>query len=161
MTQREAVYMAVHTVFGELDTIPETGHWSDSQKKEVLGLMMQSFKAGEWTKNSGGQDDASLLKYIPGLVNNHVRKDKRLNGGVEYVAKNPGSRAGTGVEPAEQKAMRMLLATLRRRRCHHGWCRARRAIPAEIEKRLAEINRKVEINVDALPESLRHLVPQS
>lgn len=156
MTQNQAVFQAVLAVFGnngKLDgAVPETGTWTDKQKEQVVGLMMAGFKAGEWTKNSGGQDDDSVLKYIPGLVNNHVRKDKRLNGGVEYEAKRPGSRAGTGDESV--KAMRTLLSMTTD-------AAAKAAIQAEIEKRLLEIKPKVELNIDALPESLRHLATKS
>ena len=156
MTQNEAVFQAVSTVFGsELENdgrVPETGKWSEAQKEQVYAALMTSFKAGQWTKNSGGTDDAALLKYIPGLVNNHVRKDKRLNGGVEYVAKNPGSRSGSGDESV--KAMRTLLSLTTDPS-------AKAAIQLEIDKRLAELKPKVEIKVDALPESLRHLIPQS
>lgn len=152
MTQNEAVYMAVRAVFGELDTIPETGKWSSGQKEQVHGLMMQMYKAGQWTKQSGGTDNASLLKYIPGLVNNHVRKDKRLNGGVEYTPKNPGSRSGSGDEMV--KNMRLLLSVT-------DDPEAKAAIQTEIDKRLAELKPKVDIAVEKLPESLRHLIPQS
>jgi hypothetical protein len=34
-----------------------------------------------------------LKIYVSGLISNWLRKDKRLNGGVKYEAKNPGSRA--------------------------------------------------------------------
>jgi len=155
MTQNEAVFQAVLAVFGndgQLDgAVPETGKWSDKQKDEVYAFLMYSFKQGEWTKNSGGTD-ASLMKYIPGLVNNHVRKDLRLNGGTKYETKRPGSRAGTGDESV--KAMRTLLSMT-------PDPAAKAAIQREIDKRLAEIKPKVEVNLAALPESLRHLIPQS
>jgi hypothetical protein len=153
MTQNEAVFQAVSAVFGEqLDNdgrVPETGQWSEAQKKEVYGFLMQSFKAGEWEKKSGGTDDESVMKYIPGLVNNHVRKDKRLNGDVEYVAKRPGSRQGTGDESV--KAMKTLLSMTTDPE-------AKAAIQIEIAKRVAEIKPKVELDISKLPESLRHLV---
>lgn len=156
MTQNEAVFQAVLAVFGndgEFDgAVPETGQWSDKQKEGVYAHLMAGFKSGEWSKNSGGQDDASVLKYIPGLVNNHVRKDVRLNGGTKYEPKRPGSRAGTGDESI--KAMRTLLSMTSDQS-------AKVAIQAEIEKRIAAIKPKVELNIDALPESLRHLAQKS
>ncbi len=48
------------------------------------------------SKAKMSEDDKWLGKYVSGLVNNWMRKDKRFNGGVQYVAKNPGSRAGSG-----------------------------------------------------------------
>lgn len=155
MTQNEAVFQAVMAVFGnngKLDgAVPETGKWSDEQKKKVYGLVFNSFKSGEVEKRSGGQTDADLNKYIPGLVNNHVRKDKRLNGGVDYEPKRPGIRSGSGDESV--KAMRTLLSMTTDPA-------AKAAIQAEIDKRLAEIKPKVTIDIEKLPESLRHLVQQ-
>jgi hypothetical protein len=148
MTQNEAVVIAVRTVFTE-GVVPETKTWTQSQKDEIHSLVFRMFKSGECTKNSGGQTDADLLKYIPGLVNNHVRKDKRLNGGVEYTPKNPGSRSGSGDESI--RAMKMLLSVTTE-------TDARAQIQAAIDERLAQLKPKVEINAAALPEALRHLV---
>lgn len=154
MTQNEAVFQAVSKVFAaEISNdgaVPETGKWTDTQKNEVYSTLLNMFKAGEWQKNSGGQDDGAVMKYIPGLVNNHVRKDLRLNGGTKYETKRPGIRTGTGDESI--KAMRTLLSMTT-----DGLAKV--AIQAEIDKRLASLKPKVEIKVDALPESLRHLVP--
>lgn len=152
MTQNEAVYFAVTATFTNTEVVPPTSTWSNAQKEQVHGLLLKMFKAGEWTKNSGGQDDASVMKYIPGLVNNHVRKDLRLNGGKKYEAKNPGSRAGSS--DATIQAMRGLLEITEDEA-------ARVAIQAEIDKRLQSLKPKVKINIDNLPESLRHLVSQS
>lgn len=155
MTQGDVVFQAVVAVFGvdgELTgAVPETKAWTDEQKREVHGKVFIAFKTGVTTKSSGGTDDASLLKYIPGLVNNWVRKDLRLNGGVKYTAKNPGSRSGNGDEAI--KNMKLLLANVTDPE-------ARAAIQTEIDKRMEEIKPKVTINVDALPEALRHLVKQ-
>lgn len=155
MTQGDVVFQAVVDVFGAdgklTEAVPETKTWTDAQKREVHGKVFIAFKTGVTTKASGGTDDASLLKYIPGLVNNWVRKDLRLNGGVKYTAKNPGSRSGNGDEAI--KNMKLLLANVTDPE-------ARAAIQTEIDKRMEEIKPKVTINIDALPEALRHLVKQ-
>lgn len=150
MSQNEAVYVAVSTVFPHNgEGVPETGKWTSAQKQEVFGMLLKSFKAGEWTKNSGGTDDASLMKYIPGLVNNHVRKDTRLNGGTKYETKRPGSRAGSGDESI--KAMRTLLALTQDPA-------VKAQIQTAIDARIEELKPKATVNVEALPEALRHLV---
>lgn len=153
MTQNEAVVQAVLAVFGsngKLDgAVPETGRWSNDEKNAVHALMLDGWQKGMWVKSSGGQTTADLVKYIPGLVNNHVRKDLRLNGGTKYETKNPGSRAGSGDEAL--KAMRLLLSMTED-------VDAKLAIQTEIDKRLGELKPKATINVSVLPESLRHLV---
>lgn len=148
MKQGEAVFQAVSKVFDTNEVVPPTSKWSDTQKKEVNTLVFNFFKSGA-TAHSGNPTDQQLLKYIPGLVNNWVRKDKRLNGGVKYETKNPGSRSGSGDESV--KAMKQLLSATTDPE-------ARQQIQAAIDARLEELKPKVEIKVDALPESLRHLV---
>lgn len=98
--------------------------------------------------------DTELKKYISGLVNNWTRKDKELNCGVIYKAKNPGSRAGSG--DSQVKEMRKLLKVTTD-------AEAKASIQAAITARLATIKpeKSVTIDASALPEGLRHLVPGS
>lgn len=152
MTQNEAVYLAVVATFPNMDAVPETSKWTDAQKEQVYGMVLASFKSGACHKNSGGQTEADLIKYIPGLVNNHVRKDTRMNGGTKYEPKRPGSRSGSSDESV--RAMRTLLSVT-------SDPTAKEQIQAAIDARLLELKPKTEIKVDALPEALRHLVPQS
>jgi hypothetical protein len=148
MTQGEAVFQAV---MAQIDgDIVGRVELNKAQLEAVHEAVFLMFKTGETTHKSN-PDDAALKKYIPGLVNNWLRKDKRLNGGVKYETKNPGSRSGSGDESV--KAMRTLLAMT-------SDPAAKQAIQVEIDKRVAELKPKLEINIDALPEALRALVPQ-
>jgi hypothetical protein len=146
-TQGEAVFQAVCEVIGG-----EPGgkvELREDELKKVHALVFSFFKTGA-TSHSKNPTDEQLLKYIPGLVNNWVRKDPRLNGGTKYQTKKPGSRSGSGDESI--KAMRTLLSMT-------NDPSAKQAIQAEIDKRVATLKPKQEVNVSALPESLRHLVP--
>ena len=147
MTQGEAVFQAICEVIGG-EPDGDKVELREDELKAVHAAVFSFFKTGA-TSHSKNPTDEQLLKYIPGLVNNHVRKDKRLNGGVKYEAKNPGSRSGSG--DASVKAMRQLLAATTS-------SEAKAQIQAAIDNRLAELKPKVEIDADALPESLRHLV---
>lgn len=149
MTQGEAVFQAVVAVVGEIDGGAVS--LSKAQLEQVYETVFGFFKTGATTHKSN-PDDSALKKYIPGLVNNWMRKDKRLNGGVKYETKRPGSRSGTADESV--KAMRALLAMTTDPA-------AKQTIQAALDQRLAELKPKPEINVAALPESLRNLVPQS
>lgn len=146
--QGEAVFQAVSQTFDLDSAVPDTKTWTDAQKKEVYGALFTMFKTGI-TSHSKNPDDAALLKYIPGLVNNWVRKDPRLNGGMKYVTKNPGSRQGAGDESV--KAMRALLTTVTDPQ-------KREAIQSAIDARLEELKPRVNINIDALPAHLRQYV---
>lgn len=146
--QKEGVFAAVVSVVGEVNGKVEL---SDSQKKEVVAVLFREFRAGNIEYKGGApKDDAVLSKYIPGLLNNWMRKDTRLNGGGAYVTKNPGSRAGSGDESL--KAMRGLLAITTDPS-------VRTQILAAIEERQLELKPKTEIKVAALPPSLRKYAP--
>lgn len=145
MNQRDAVFSAVTEVVGEVDGKVEL---SKTQKQMVHTILFTGFKSGA-IEHSKLPDDATLSKYIPGLVNNWCRKDPRLNGGTKYVTKNPGSRAGSGDETL--KAMKQLLSIT-------DDATAKAEIALAIAARQAELKPKTTVNVEALPESLRKFV---
>lgn len=144
-TQKEAVYQAVCNVTGF------TGEGavviSKEQRAQVNAILFEGFRSGgieldrEYT-------DSDLKSYVSGLQSNWLRKDKRLNGGMKYEAKNPGSRAGS-TDP-QLKAMKALLSTVESES-------DRAEIQAHIDARTAEINAaKISKSVDfsALPADL-------
>ncbi len=149
MTQKEAVFQAVTNVMGEQD-----GAYTPTkeQRAQVNNILFEGFRSGGITYDGELPAESELKAYVSGLQSNWLRKDKRLNGGVTYVAKNPGSR--TGSTDPQVKAMRLLLST----KSDPG---ERAEIQAFIDKRVAEIKpakAAAEIDVNALPEELRHLV---
>lgn len=146
ITQGEAVFQAVTQVMGKVDGKYEP---TKQQLSEIHEIVVTMFLTGVVNKNSGGTDEAAIRKYVPGLTNNWLRKDKRLNGGGTYVPKNPGSRSGSGDESI--KAMRTLLSITTD-------AAAKAEIQAAIEARQAELKPKVEVNEALIPESLRHLL---
>lgn len=107
MKQNDAVVQAVINVTGyNGDGKCEI---SKEQRAQVALILHEGFMAGNIEYSKDVESNA-VRKYIPGLINNHLRKDKRLNGNVKYTAKNPGSRAGSG--DAQLKNMKLLLSTL-------------------------------------------------
>lgn len=107
MNQKEATYNAICAV---------TGHKGDGavviskeQRAQVNMILCEGFRAGKIDLDREFTD-AELKSYVSGLQSNWIRKDSRLNGGIKYTAKNPGSRAGSG-DPA-LKALRALMTTL-------------------------------------------------
>lgn len=149
ITQGEAVFQAVNEVF-DVRPVPPTSSWTEDQKQKVYGYVLAMFKAGT-TTHKGSPTDAELVKYIPGLVNNWVRKDKRLNGGSTYQPKRPGSRTGSG--DATLTALKQLQAV-------SVDPTVKAEIELEIEKRMAELKaaKAPAIDITKLPEHLRHLV---
>lgn len=148
MSQKEAVFSAVTNVCTDFDGGAYTP--TKEQRASVNQILFEGFRNGT-IECEREYDDSGLKAYVSGLQSNWLRKDKRLNGGTQYVAKNPGSRAGS-TDP-QIKAMRVLLSTQEDP--------AKKAeIQTFIDARLAAIkpSKSVEIDVEALPEALRHMV---
>ena len=97
-------------------------------------------------------EESEMKKYVNGLVNNWINKYPPFNRDEKWVAKNPGSRKGQGDEPI--KSLQALQKTTTD-------VQALADIDKAILDRLAEIKptQVLKINVDVLPEHLRHLVP--
>lgn len=150
MNQKTGVYNAIIKV---TKREPESGvkfELSDQEKKDVLAELNDRFM--DCTIEYRGKFNRDTIeKYTPGLLNNWLRKDERLNGGGKYVPKNPGIRQGSG--DGKMKAMRQLLSTLKDDN-------ERKIVQAEIDKRKLELKPEVKIELANLPENLRHLVPQ-
>src|ERR1039458_3845130 len=107
MKQKEAVYNAILNVMGKIEG-DVSATITKEQRASVNQILFQGFRNEEIDLDREF-DDAALKVYISGLTSNWLRKDNRLNGGVKYVAKNPGSRAGAGDETL--KAIRALKST--------------------------------------------------
>lgn len=146
MNQKEATYQAICNV---------TGHKGDGvlviskeQRAQVNMILFESFRAGK-IQLDREFDDAELKQYVSGLQSNWIRKDKRLNGGVQYTAKNPGSRAGTA-DPS-LKALRALMSTL-------TTDEDKKEVQGYIDARIAEINAAKQVatvDYSALPAELQ------
>lgn len=127
MTQKEAVYQAVVNVCGTQD---EAYAPSKEERAQVNNILFEGFQQGTINFDGALPDDTKLKAYVSGLQSNWLRKDGRLNGGTKYVAKNPGSRAGS--TDGQVKAMRLLLST-------KTDASERAEIQTHIDRRLAEI----------------------
>lgn len=156
MNQREAVYGAIKSVLAENEINFEDGmDVATVLTKELRGQVNEILYHGFVSGSVGldiKYDDKQLRQYCSSLQSNWIRKDKRLNGGVKYEAKNPGSRAGSGDESV--KAMKTLLKTLTPGTEDYT------DVETHLNARLAEISaskvKTITINMDALPEALRN-----
>ena len=152
-TQKEAVFNAVINVMGEQEGVYSP---TKEQRAQVNNILFESFRSDTIAYDpefaSKVADDKELKAYVSGLQSNWLRKDKRLNGNVTYVAKNPGSRSGS-TDP-QVKAMRALLET-------KTDPAERTKIQSFLDKRLAEIRPAKAaqvIDVSALPAELQGMV---
>lgn len=107
MNQREAVFQTISETLG---SITGTVTLTKEQRKTVVDSVAALLSTGkaELSADAKAKYDTpeKLRAYASGLVNNWIRKDKRLNGGQSYTVKNPGSRAGAGDD--QLKALKTL-----------------------------------------------------
>jgi len=152
-TQKEAVFSAVSTVL-EADSIPVEGniapHMTRERRAAVNGILFENFRAGS-IELDREYTDTELKAYVSGLQSNWLRKDKRLNGGIQYTAKNPGSRAGSG--DTQLKNMRLLLQTLTPGT--EDYSEVEVAIEARVKEVQASKIKSKPIDFSALPADLR------
>ena len=144
MNQKEATYNAVIAVTGHNGD--GAVHITPEQRKQVNMILFEGFRAGK-IQLDREFDDAALKAYVSGLQSNWLRKDKRLNGGIKYEAKNPGSRQGSG--DSQLKALKALLSTVTTEE-------EKEEIQSYINARTTEITKSkaVEIDYSALPADL-------
>ena len=162
VTQREATYNAIKSTLESNGISFEDGMevksvLSPDMKKEARAILFEGFRSGsiygsDDFKATKLNNDSELNKYCGGLISNWSKKDKRLNGNTKYEIQNPGSRAGQGDD--QVKELRKLLKTVK-------GTDAESEVQEALSSRIAEVKAskqpKVTINVDALPEHLRHL----
>lgn len=112
--QKEAVFSAVTSVLSEAGVSVNEGenfaaHLNRELRAQVTNILVEGFNGGTIALDKSFESESDLRTYCSGLTSNWLRKDPRMNGGVKYIAKNPGSRVGSA-DPTI-KSMRTLLAT--------------------------------------------------
>lgn len=117
ISQREAVYQAVKNAFAEAgiefrERMNVLTVMTEAMTAAIKAEVTEGFHAGvtflkDTAANRAKLDTpAEMSKYVSGLLSNWTRKDERLNGGIDYEPKNPGSRAGSS-DP-QLKALKQL-----------------------------------------------------
>lgn len=162
MKQSQAVYQATQSVceehgieFAEGMDFKEV--FNTDQRAQVIELvtdMLINGQADFSDKAKAKYDTRDKVRgYVSGMVSNWYRKDQRLNGGVQYKPKNPGSR--TGSQDEEVKNLKLLIKSGQLDEDGVKIAQAR------LDERIAEIKAskaQVDINFDALdPELLASL----
>jgi hypothetical protein len=163
MTQEAAVYNAIV----DNCVCDDNGVFNPSKEERALvtEILCAGFKAGtialkDTPSNQAKlDDDAKLRSYCSGLQSNWLRKDKRLNGGIKYEPKNPGSR--TGSTDPQVKAMRNLLAIRTDLSAED-----KKEIQAKIDERVAKVKPvQAELTAEQIKvlnaAGLGHLVPKT
>jgi uncharacterized coiled-coil DUF342 family protein len=154
-SQCDAVVDAVKSVLA--DNFSNPAVLNSEQRKQVVDIVAKGLYDGTVDFSDKAREKYDTYEkvrgYTSGMVSNHLRKDKRLNGEVKYEIKNPGSRAGQGDAILKNlKALRSQLTD----KDHIE------AVDEKIKEREAEIAKSkaktVTIDVDAIPDELKYLL---
>ena len=132
---------------------------TDADKASVREFLFAGFRDGSINMTDEArakhEEDSELKKYVSGLLNNWIKKNKEFNAGQGYTPKNPGSRSS---DP-QLKALKQLLTQ------YDAESKDYDEICIAIDKRTTEVAaskaKTVTINVNDIPEALRHLIPSN
>jgi hypothetical protein len=153
-SQKEAVFNAVKSVLAKSGKeIDGKISLTKEERAAVTEIVATSIEAGEVVFSeeafSKHNTPEKIRSYTAGMVGNWLTKDTRLNGGIAYSPKNPGSRAGQG------DAMIRNLKALRGQLTDQSHIEA---VDAQINKRATELasskKKVVEIDYSKIPAEL-------
>lgn len=102
--QKEAVINAVASILGNQYEagINARDLLSADQISSVKEAVTQGILNGSVSFSKPTNDDKVVRRYVAGLVDNHLRKAKELNGGVKYsAATTRGPRTTKAEKPAK------------------------------------------------------------
>ena len=160
--QVQAVVNAVNEILGDSFTEGETNVAeiiSKDQKAEVREIVLNGILNGEVAFKGNLDDTPAVRRYVNGMVDNHFRKSRLLNGGSVYKPSSTGSK-----RDPQLKELNKLLKTLPEGSDDFNRVRS------HIEKRTAEISKEREarslantrqnIDTSVLPPNLAEMVNQ-
>lgn len=162
-TQKQSVVNSIKSILGSSfdPNQPARDQLTPDQLKQVKEEVLNGIKAGEIDFKKDLPDDKELSRYVSGMVSNHLRKAKELNGGETYVPQSTGrgSRdpqiselnklASTYTEGSEE--YNQIISAIESRKVE---LTAERELAAKSRKKAKELN---SINMDELPEELKSL----
>ena len=163
ISQKQSVVNAVTKVLGSsLDaSLPARDQLSDAQLTEVKSFVSDAIMSGSVEYSKEISDAKEVSKYVSGMVSNHLRKSKELNGGSSYVPQS----VGRGSRDSQVSELNKLLKSYA-----EGSEEYNQIIDAISSRKQELTSEKTDvikekkkardlssINMDALPESLKNL----
>lgn len=130
--------------------------FTDSQRNAMTDILFAAYEAGALEIKS---EKAQLTPktYLKSMLGNHLRKDERLNGNVNY--KDIKKEGKARVTDPKLKELKKLFAAV----SLGADAEVIEQVKAELDKRQLEVdaskNKQAEIVAEHIPEALRHLIP--
>ena len=163
ISQKQAVVDGVKYVLGTSfdPSLSAREQLSDEQLVAVKNYVSGMISAGGVEYSKDISNEKEVAKYVSGMVSNHLRKAKELNGGETYVPQS----TGRGSRDTQISELNKLLKTYAEGTEEYNQIlnaiTSRKneiaAEKAEVSKEKRKAKELSSINMDALPESLKTL----
>ncbi len=163
ISQKDAVLNEVKSILGSNfdPSLPAKGQLSTHQISTLKTNVVAGIIDGSVTFNKDTTDEKEIGRYVSGMVSNHFRKAKELNGGSSYTPQS----TGRGSRDSQVGELNKLLKTFDEGTDEHNQITAAisaRKLELSAEKVIEVKERKKQkelssINTEALPEGLKNL----
>jgi len=97
-SQKEAVVAAVEEILGdnfESGVTPVKETITSDQLGQLREQILTGILGGSIAYNGDRSDSKAVSRYVNGMIDNHFRKAKELNGGMKYTVKNTSGSRGS------------------------------------------------------------------
>lgn len=163
MSQKDAVVSEVKAILGSSfdPSQPAREQLSDEQLKTIKSNIVSNILNGSVDFKKETTDEKEIARYVSGMVSNHLRKSKDLNGGNSYSPQSTGRGSRdpqiselnkllkTYTEGTEE--FNQIVTAIESRKTELA---SERAAAAKERKKAKELS---SINMDVLPEGLKGL----
>lgn len=163
ISQKEAVLNEVKSILGSNfdPSLPAKDQLTASQISTLKDNVVAGIIAGAVSFNKDTTDEKEIGRYVSGMVSNHFRKAKELNGGDSYAPQS----TGRGSRDSQISELNKLLKTFEEGSDEFNQVAeaiAARKAELSVEKSEQSKEKKKQkelssINTDVLPEGLREL----
>lgn len=163
ISQKVAVVNEVKAILGSSfdGSQPAKDQLSDDQLKTIKSNIVSGIVNGSISFNKDTSDEKEIYRYVSGMISNHFRKAKELNGGSSYAPQSTGRGSrdpqlselskllGTYDEGSDE--FNQIVSAINSRKAELADEKATVSAEKKRQKELANLN------TDALPESVKGL----
>ena len=126
------------------------------QIESMTLMLVASYNAGDITINSA-KSAAAPAKYLRSMLKNHLRKDERLNGNVDYE-KDVKKEGKKRITDPTLKELKKLFAAVSLGNDEKVTAEVKAALDAQEAKVAAEKSKTSEIDAAHIPAELQHIL---
>lgn len=163
ISQKQAVVNEVKSILGSSfnSNLPAKSQLTSDQLSTIKSNITDGIMNGVITFNKDTSDAKEVTRYVSGMISNHFRKSKELNGGNSYMPQS----AGRGSRDSQISELNKLLKTFKEGSEEHSQVvlaiSSRKAELASIKATALKEKRKqkelASIDTNALPTHLQNL----